>query len=1036
MAAQSKVSDVLEQTVTAVQFHEGGTFRPTLVVGLGGSGVNTARRLKRLLHERYQVRGLIGFLFVDTDQGPYGADPELAPVDGSEKATIFVHNPEQLLEEYEKNPKLHPYFEYILNSNLDVTMLRNADGAAGIRPAGRFAFHASFDVLYTDYLQPAIHRIMQVRELTSAMMQGVPQKVEVEHFKPRIYLICSVCGGTGSAIFMDTAMALRYIMEQNNLDGEIVGVFYLPSVFRNESGISASLMEVIEANAYATLMELEYLCNPHNLQEQKWTFRFPIIGEYTLREPLVDEVFLVEGTNQQGQFLSDKLHAFEMVARSLLIDIGSPIGAYARSAKRNSLAVIETIPCAETGLPRLMNSLAVTSLAVPVEELLRYCAIRAAREMFGEPPNASAEWQVTAVVDEFLSTNQLEERGSSNQIIERLLKGPDGKRYDYNQPSVSDILNEAEGAGKRNIRSQAQYCKEWCDREISRLKGEWLAEKQKHIAQTAEQVLEEAKKAIGNRAADILNERGHDGCMAFLGELAGVLEKVCGELTEEIREHEKRMQEATEAIQRAAEQIGQIAGGPWWQVGGRDKLTSLAEQVRQQLNTYADRSLRREASQQALRILNGDVGKEQKPLIAQIKDWRDLVQHWKTHDQNTDNILRERDAVKTSSPHTNGYELEWLAILRQDFDAFYRTLNIDFGKVREVYARLKEKYQHAPAFGSLMSTHIDPQEEADLRIAAAAEVLREQVRAKANVVEVVLGGVEQGSGRAQYLRRKLKMLFDVCQPFWSTSDPPGEPRYETSVAVSIPPATNGKTPEELRATVEDLCREYGVKAESVQDGYPFAITLLKRCYGARAYYLRSANQMGHFYERRAANEQVRHRLHVDKRFFDTLPKLHPVHQTDEEVELWAWGVAFGYIAQRGGKYYLSVHRGRRGEFMPKYSSEWPLLITEHLPSDWQKRVLKHPDGEDLLHGGRQQAMEKFSSNEQQKQLLREVRAQVEKQLTLTRELDLLEEYHTRLTGVVNQEENEQVRKQLRKELDAIHQYMLCLEARLEDSHAS
>lgn len=49
MPAYTDKSDALQKALTAVQFHEGGTFRPTLVVGLGGSGVNTARRLKRLL---------------------------------------------------------------------------------------------------------------------------------------------------------------------------------------------------------------------------------------------------------------------------------------------------------------------------------------------------------------------------------------------------------------------------------------------------------------------------------------------------------------------------------------------------------------------------------------------------------------------------------------------------------------------------------------------------------------------------------------------------------------------------------------------------------------------------------------------------------------------------------------------------------------------------------------------------------------------------------------------------------------------------
>lgn len=1036
MPANTDISRVLDEIVTAVQFHEGGTFRPTLVVGLGGSGVNTARRLKRLLHERYQVQSLIGFLFMDTDQSPYQEDFNLAPVDEHEKATIFVHNPEQLLEEYRKQPKLHPYFENILNENLDVTMLRNADGAAGIRPVGRFAFHASFDVLYTEYLEPAVHRIMQVQEHTRAMMQGVPKRVEITHSQPRIYLICSLCGGTGSAIYMDTAMILRYIMEQNNLDGEIVGVFYLPSVFRNESGISAALVEVIESNAYATLMELEYLCNPRDLLERDWTFRFPVIGEYRLREPLVDEVFLVEGTNQSGQSLSNKQHAFEMVARSLLLDIGSPIGAQARSAKRNSLAVIDTIPCAETGLPRLMNSLAVTSLAVPVRDLLRYCAVRAAQEMFSGRAHTDTVSQEGSEVEQFLRTNGLEERGSSNQILERLLKDADGKRYAYNPPSVSDIQNEARGSGKSNIRDQAQYLREWFERQVNWLEEEWLPGVQKHIAQKAVEVLKEAKQAIGNRSEGILNERRHDAAIEFLKQLEAIFNKVCDDFTKEIRQHDQKIHEALEGMQRGIEQLQSIANGPWWRLGRRDELDIPADQARQSLMVYAEQNLLKTASEQVLKILNGDVGTGEKSLISRLKEWRGLVANWKTHEQNTTSILRENLPAETFSRRANSYELEWLALLRRDFDVFYDSLKptINFGEIRRRYSELKEKFPHEPAFGSLSSTHIGPYQEAEIRIAAAAEVLSDQVRAKANILDIVEQGEQQGP-RAEYLRRKLSMLFEVCQPFWSTSDPPGEPRYETYVAVSIPPATNGRSSEEMLSIVQRLSEEQGVKSQLVPDGYPFAITVLKRCYGARAYYLRSANRMRNFYERRAANEQVYHRLHVDKRFFTALPKIHPVYRESDALELWAWGIAFGYIAQKGDRYYLNVQKHTQQTTIPKYSSDWPLLITEHLPSDWQKRVYQRYTKGDLLGIGRQQAMDAFCENKEQQRIIREVRQHIERKLTLARELDLLDDYSVRLVEMINSEPDHQVAEQLRRENEAIKSYMSRIEERLDESYA-
>ncbi|GIV17458.1 MAG: hypothetical protein KatS3mg022_2893 [Armatimonadota bacterium] len=141
-----------KEVMSAVQFTEGGEFRPTLVIGLGGSGVETARRLKRILRERYQMNTLISFLFIDTDEGVYTEDGDLAAVEEYERASVVVHNPEKLISELRRDRNLHPYFEQFLGDGIDVVILKDAIGAAGIRPVGRFAFHASFDTIY-----PGLH---------------------------------------------------------------------------------------------------------------------------------------------------------------------------------------------------------------------------------------------------------------------------------------------------------------------------------------------------------------------------------------------------------------------------------------------------------------------------------------------------------------------------------------------------------------------------------------------------------------------------------------------------------------------------------------------------------------------------------------------------------------------------------------------------------------------------------------------------------------------------------------------------------------
>ncbi|MFN4032466.1 MAG: tubulin-like doman-containing protein [Fimbriimonadales bacterium] len=314
-----------------------------LVVGLGGSGVYTARRLKQILRERYDTQGLIRFVYVDTDQGAMSQEPNLAEATSDEILTLSIAHPEQIVDEWRRNRALHSYLEF-LNGDVNVGLLRNADGAAGIRPIGRFGFHASFDAVYPR-LQRAVQEIMQVEEQVRALMATVPYKVRVISSQPRIYLIASLCGGTGSGIYFDTALVLRELLQQQNLDGELVGVFYLPSVFQHEVGISPSMREVIHANAYAALMELEYFCNANHINRDDWQVQYRMIPPIRIKEPLVDEAYLVEGANAAGRTLSSKYEVFEMTARSVLMDIGSPLGARAaQNATRSRSSMLSAAP--------------------------------------------------------------------------------------------------------------------------------------------------------------------------------------------------------------------------------------------------------------------------------------------------------------------------------------------------------------------------------------------------------------------------------------------------------------------------------------------------------------------------------------------------------------------------------------------------------------------------------------------------------------------------------------------------------------------
>jgi hypothetical protein len=371
--AQTEIRRALEDIAGQLQIAQTIHVAPTLVIGLGGSGTWTARRVKRLMQIRYGAIPMVKFLVIDTDQGAFASAPELADVTDEEKVLLTITNPEQIFQQAKQGiGELRKLQEWLPDS-LPVSILRNAKGAGGIRPVGRFALFASFD-LVKQRLGTAINSLLAIQqEIETKLSAQEAQSIQVETNQPRIYIVGSLCGGTGSSLFLDIAVLVRHLFKSiaPNATPNIVGIFYLPSVFANEPYLRTSqdFFSIIQANAYAALKELEHFCDSYALQKQPFTFRYPNI-DISVSAPVYDEDFVLERGTADGRMLVSKEEVFEMAARSLLVDIGSPIGSQKRSADANIQTVLQRKLCPQTSKLRLIHSLGMTALSVPVVELL------------------------------------------------------------------------------------------------------------------------------------------------------------------------------------------------------------------------------------------------------------------------------------------------------------------------------------------------------------------------------------------------------------------------------------------------------------------------------------------------------------------------------------------------------------------------------------------------------------------------------------------------------------------------------------------
>ncbi len=186
-------------------------FRPVLFLGVGGLAARTLRQLRARLHREtggLQRLPIIRMLLIDTDraslrhaqQGPAG---------------------EALLPEEVVHCPLFPTEHYRAQSNhllnwLDRRWLYGIPRSLqtdGLRPLGRLALvdHAA---VILSVLREAITGIVSHEARTTAVgFTGRALRSE----SPRVFVIASIGGGTGSGMVLDLAFAVRQVLEELGL---------------------------------------------------------------------------------------------------------------------------------------------------------------------------------------------------------------------------------------------------------------------------------------------------------------------------------------------------------------------------------------------------------------------------------------------------------------------------------------------------------------------------------------------------------------------------------------------------------------------------------------------------------------------------------------------------------------------------------------------------------------------------------------------------------------------------------------------------
>lgn len=230
----------------------------TLAIGLGGTGIDCLRNLKRQVYETVKpdnpddpnpIYSHIKFLAVDSDRSSMRDDGMINPMD--EKREFFdisstsIPHVSNLFKRIAERPEYQWLNEEIPYS---VTSDQRKLETNGTRQIGRLLLMMKSDAF-----------VSRIASLIMDALRGLPEGVDIN-----VHIFSGLCGGTGSGIFLDVCYLVQRALRYHGNDRTAVfGYFFLPDVNLNIPSIRAyqNRYGKLSQNGYAAMKELDYCMN-------------------------------------------------------------------------------------------------------------------------------------------------------------------------------------------------------------------------------------------------------------------------------------------------------------------------------------------------------------------------------------------------------------------------------------------------------------------------------------------------------------------------------------------------------------------------------------------------------------------------------------------------------------------------------------------------------------------------------------------------------------------------------------------------------
>ena len=365
----------------------------SILIGLGGTGVDCIREIKTQVYSRIEPDGgedatvaryrHIRFLGVDADNANVSQDAN--PEDKKTAETLSLSESEAftlagkgITLKVVKQAR-DVYTQYAWVSDKIEQSVMEGSGAGGVRQVGRFLLMTKADDFMT-----------KLQNLISDAKIGLQSPEVVVH------IFSGMGGGTGSGTFLDVCYMVREVIK-NEPKAYVCGYFFMPDV--NVAHVrSNNVKQYIPLNGYAAMQELDYCMN---IEKNHGKFRQEYTGGKLIdwdRAP-VDYCHLISAQDNNGNVRQDAYnYAMKVTSEYVFEFLVKPVKLHLDSEK---------VICGELEKDKKYGyfidylSIGASSAVVPLKEINTYLATRLFdrfSEVGKDIPGESDVWNFTVGV--------------------------------------------------------------------------------------------------------------------------------------------------------------------------------------------------------------------------------------------------------------------------------------------------------------------------------------------------------------------------------------------------------------------------------------------------------------------------------------------------------------------------------------------------------------------------------------------------------------------------------------------------------------